>query len=118
MFPGGLRILGFDPAGLYVHGRRLDGVLVHGPGGQGAIVRRMFGHAVYRAIVLVMLGVFLYSNGRNQTNFVFKNVLAQIGLGYIFVSALESPAVAASDRRCSDFNWLLAALRTLSVGGG
>jgi predicted acyltransferase len=36
----------------------------------------------------VLLGVFLYSNGRKQTNFVFKNVLAQIGLGYVFLFLL------------------------------
>jgi predicted acyltransferase len=48
----------------------------------------MFGHAVYRSLVLVLLGVFLYSNREPQTNWVFKNVLAQIGLGYTFLFLL------------------------------
>ena len=55
---------------------------------KGQSYARMFWHAVYRAVVLVLLGVFLYSNGRTQTNFVFKNVLAQIGLGYVFLFLL------------------------------
>lgn len=46
---------------------------------------RSLAHAVIRSLVLVALGVFLYSNGRGRTNFVFTNVLAQIGLGYTFV---------------------------------
>jgi heparan-alpha-glucosaminide N-acetyltransferase len=55
---------------------------------KGQTYRRMFGHAVYRALVLVLLGIFLYSNRESQTNFVFKNVLAQIGLGYVFLFLL------------------------------
>ncbi len=55
---------------------------------KGQSWRRMFGHAVYRSVVLVLLGVFLYSNNEPQTNFVFKNVLAQIGLGYTFLFLL------------------------------
>lgn len=45
-------------------------------------------HAVIRALVLVLLGVFLYSQGRSQTNWIFPNVLCQIGLGYLFAYAL------------------------------
>jgi predicted acyltransferase len=57
--------------------------LGHGP------VRR-FAHVLARAIVLVLLGVFLSSNGSQyrQTNFTFVNVLSQIGLGYVFVYAM------------------------------
>ncbi len=49
---------------------------------------QMFWHAAVRAIVLIVLGIFLYSNGRPQTNFVFKNVLTQIGLAYVFLFLL------------------------------
>lgn len=42
----------------------------------------MFAHALYRAVVLVLLGVFLTSNWSSQTDWVFTNVLCQIGLGY------------------------------------
>jgi heparan-alpha-glucosaminide N-acetyltransferase len=55
---------------------------------RGQSYRQMFWHAVYRAGLLVLLGIFLYSNGRPQTNFVFKNVLTQIGLGYVFLFLL------------------------------
>ncbi|MBX3436435.1 MAG: hypothetical protein KF861_03020 [Planctomycetaceae bacterium] len=46
------------------------------------------GHALRRAIVLVLLGVFLYSMGSERTNWIFPNVLAQIGLGYFFAYLL------------------------------
>lgn len=41
-----------------------------------------FGHVLVRSLILILLGVFLSSNGRSQTNFTFVNVLTQIGLGY------------------------------------
>lgn len=47
-------------------------------------------HTVLRAMLLVALGVFLASGSdHKQTNFLFTNVLAQIGLGYCFVYALH-----------------------------
>lgn len=55
---------------------------------KGHSYARMFGHAVYRSLVLVLLGVFIYSNGQARTNFTFVNVLAQIGLGYTFLFLL------------------------------
>lgn len=60
----------------YSYGRRKE---------EGDSFLRLFGHAIFRAFVLTALGVFLYSNGARQTNFIFPNVLAQIGLGYAFV---------------------------------
>lgn len=39
-------------------------------------------HVLWRALFLVLLGVFLSSNGSKMTNFTFVNVLTQIGLGY------------------------------------
>src|SRR5690606_34574150 len=45
-------------------------------------------HALARSVILVLLGVFLESNGAEQTNFRFVNVLSQIGLGYFFVFLL------------------------------
>ncbi|MGE0375175.1 MAG: hypothetical protein AB7Q45_07130 [Planctomycetaceae bacterium] len=39
-------------------------------------------------MVLVLLGVFLYSVGSPRTNWIFPNVLAQIGLGYFFAYLL------------------------------
>ena len=38
-------------------------------------------HAAGRALVLVLLGVFLRSVGRNGTNWTFEDTLTQIGLG-------------------------------------
>jgi predicted acyltransferase len=54
----------------------------------GQSTLRWLGHAVIRAVVLVVLGVFLQSKGSPLTNFSFVNVLTQIGLGYLFVCLL------------------------------
>ena len=59
----------------------------------GQSFRRMFGHALWRALVLVLLAVFLTSAWSKQTAWVFSNVLAQIGLGYpvVFLLAFTRP---------------------------
>src|SRR5919112_794569 len=49
---------------------------------------RLFGHAVLRSLLLVLLGIFLRSQGRPQTYFTFEDVLTQIGLGYPFLFLL------------------------------
>lgn len=48
----------------------------------------MFGHALWRAVLLVLLAVFLTSAWSKQTEWLFTNVLAQIGLGYPFLFLL------------------------------
>ena len=64
---------------------------------QGQSWARLFGHALLRSLVLIALAVFLSSTGTKtrQTNFIFTNVLAQIGLGYMVVFLLvgRSPRV-------------------------
>lgn len=45
-------------------------------------------HAFVRAVVLVLMGVFLASLWEPSTNWFFTNVLAQIGLGYFFAYLL------------------------------
>lgn len=54
----------------------------------GSTARGRLLHALLRAVILVLLGVFLYSLNSAQTNWVFTNVLAQIGLGYFFAYLL------------------------------
>jgi heparan-alpha-glucosaminide N-acetyltransferase len=49
---------------------------------------RIIAHVLYRAVFLVLLAIFLTSNWSKQTEFVFTNVLAQIGLGYAFLYLL------------------------------
>ena len=51
--------------------------------GQGTA--RLFVHAAWRSIVLVLLGIFIMSIGEPRSGLNFINVLAQIGLGYLFV---------------------------------
>src|SRR5512135_2913196 len=43
---------------------------------------RMTLHAFWRALVLVLLGVFLRSVGQPETNWTFEDTLSQIGFGY------------------------------------
>jgi len=43
----------------------------------------MLVHAFLRATILVLLGVFLRSMGRQQTNWTFEDTLSQIGFGYV-----------------------------------
>jgi len=46
-------------------------------------------HAVVRAVILILLAVMLSTrSGDKQTNWLFTNVLAQIGLGYLFLVIL------------------------------
>ena len=44
---------------------------------------RMTLHAAWRALVLILLGVFLRSIGQHQTYWTFEDTLTQIGLGYV-----------------------------------
>jgi heparan-alpha-glucosaminide N-acetyltransferase len=48
----------------------------------GQPLGRLFLHALWRGLALVLLGVFLSSTGHKQTDFNFVIVLSQIGLGY------------------------------------
>jgi heparan-alpha-glucosaminide N-acetyltransferase len=54
----------------------------------GQSYRRVFLHAATRAIILVLLGVFLRSRNFQTTNWTFVDTLSQIGLGYIFLFLL------------------------------
>jgi predicted acyltransferase len=55
---------------------------------RGQTFATMFGHALWRSLVLVALGIFLRSVGNERTNFTFEDTLTQIGLGYIFLFLL------------------------------
>src|SRR5258707_517994 len=48
---------------------------------KGESFGRMFAHAVWRAVLLVLLAVVLSSAWSKQTEWGFNSVLAQIGLG-------------------------------------
>lgn len=50
---------------------------------RGQTYLRMLLHAVYRAVVLMLLGVFLRSLHAKQTYWTFEDVVTQIGLGYV-----------------------------------
>jgi heparan-alpha-glucosaminide N-acetyltransferase len=60
---------------------------------RGQSLSRATLHATWRALILILLGIFLRSMGRPQTNFTFEDTLTQIGLGYLplFLLALGPP---------------------------
>lgn len=48
----------------------------------------MLGHALWRSLILIFLGIFLRSMNKPITNFTFEDTLTQIGLGYPFLFLL------------------------------
>ena len=59
---------------------------------RGETFGRMLGHAVWRSVALILLGIFLRSLERPQTYWTFEDTLTQIGLGYtaLFLLAFAS----------------------------
>lgn len=56
--------------------------------GRGEGFGRMLRHAMWRSVVLILLGIFLRSLERPQTYWTFEDTLSQIGLGYTFLFLL------------------------------
>ena len=61
--------------------------------GRGESFSRMLGHAVWRSIVLILLGIFLRSMSHPQTYWTFEDTLTQIGLGYTFLFLIAFASV-------------------------
>jgi heparan-alpha-glucosaminide N-acetyltransferase len=61
--------------------------------GKGEGFSQMLGHAVWRRIVLILLGIFLRSMGHSQTYWTFEDTLTQIGLGYTFLFLIAFASV-------------------------
>jgi heparan-alpha-glucosaminide N-acetyltransferase len=55
---------------------------------KGQTFRHMLEHTVWRALLLILLGIFLRSLRSPQTYFTFEDTLTQIGLGYVFLFLL------------------------------
>jgi heparan-alpha-glucosaminide N-acetyltransferase len=55
---------------------------------RGATFGSLLRHAVWRSVVLILLGIFLRSLERPQTYWTFEDTLTQIGLGYTFLFLL------------------------------
>jgi predicted acyltransferase len=61
----------------------------------------MFGHAVWRSLLLIGLGIFLRSSHNSRTNFTFEDTLTQIGLGYTFLFLLGFRSVKVQAGACA-----------------
>ena len=55
---------------------------------KGGTFGRMLGHAMWRSLLLMSLGIFLRSQHTSITYFTFEDTLTQIGLGYTFLFLL------------------------------
>jgi heparan-alpha-glucosaminide N-acetyltransferase len=55
---------------------------------KGQTFGQMLGHTVWRAMLLIFLGIFLRSLHSGQTYWTFEDTLTQIGLGYVFLFLL------------------------------
>lgn len=80
---------------------------------QGEPYGRTLGHALWRALVLVALGVFLTCQSRKQFAVSFTNTLAQIGLAYPFaflLTARRRPVQLVAAIGIFIVSWLLFAL--------
>ena len=55
---------------------------------KGESFGKLVGHAAWRSLILILLGIFLRSQGAEMTNFTFEDTLSQIGLGYTFLFIL------------------------------
>jgi len=55
---------------------------------RGQRFNRMLLHAMWRSVVLILLGIFLRSLERSTTYWTFEDTLTQIGLGYTFLFLL------------------------------
>src|SRR4029079_4272503 len=52
---------------------------------RGETFGRMLGHAIWRSIALMLLGIFLRSLESPRTYWTFEDTLTQIGMGYTFL---------------------------------
>lgn len=55
---------------------------------KGATTTALLGHALLRSLILIFLGFFLRSLGKDQTYYTFEDTLTQIGLGYTLLVIL------------------------------
>src|SRR2546430_5807848 len=55
---------------------------------KGKSFGNQLGHAIWRSLILIVLGFFLRSLGQPATYFTFEDTLTQIGLGYVFLFLL------------------------------
>jgi heparan-alpha-glucosaminide N-acetyltransferase len=60
---------------------------------EGQPLWRRTAHAAWRAIILILLGVFLRSTHSTQTRWTFEDTLSQIGLGYVFLYLIAQCSV-------------------------
>src|SRR5215212_2240329 len=61
--------------------------------GKGETFGRMLGHAMWRSVMLMLIGIFLRSMDHHQTHWTFEDTLTQIGMGYTFLFLIAFASV-------------------------
>ena len=79
----------------------------------GARFAELFGHVLWRSLVLVALGVFLRSMDHSMTYFTFEDTLSQIGFGYPFLFLLGFPSSITGGAK---WVWVWAVLCLILLG--
>ena len=78
---------------------------------KGAQFAELLGHALWRSLTLIALGVFLRSMDHRMTYFTFEDTLSQIGLGYTLLFL-----IAFYFARPGRMQWVWTALAVILVG--
>ena len=78
---------------------------------KGAQFAELFGHALWRSLALVALGVFLRSIDHSMTYFTFEDTLSQIGLGYPLLFLIAFYSEPPGRRK-----WMWSALAVILIG--
>ena len=68
--------------------------------GRGESFGTMLGHAIWRSVLLMLLGIFLRSMEGRQTYWTFEDTLTQIGLGYTFLFLLAFTSLRVQVATC------------------
>jgi len=78
---------------------------------KGAQFSELLGHALWRSLTLIALGVFLRSMDRRMTYFTFEDTLSQIGFGYTLLFL-----IAFYFARPGRMKWVWTALAVILLG--
>ena len=78
---------------------------------KGAQFSELLGHALWRSLTLIALGVFLRSMDRRMTYFTFEDTLSQIGFGYTLLFL-----IAFYFARPGRMKWVWTALAAILLG--
>jgi len=114
---GGLLLARFNPAILFISGGGALPFSLANRAARGQPKMEMMLHAGWRAVVLILLGVFLRSIDRRQTYWTFEDTLKPDRMGYCFLFALGEDNARAMGGLCRDRRRLLGCFALYPLPG-